>query len=456
MTLLTLTLLGAAWAQPFRAPPPKPARTAWTQGRQRDVVIVKLAEGTGHALEVPGARVSPLFPRPPEALRADRAAYDPEHRLADLTRYFRVEAPPEGAEALCDRLNARDDVEIAYLAFAPAPPPVDLDPVTPDFTAEQGYLGPAPDGFGIQEAARWPGGDGSNVAIADLEYGWDPTHEDLDHTQGIVTWGWESGYYEYHGNGVLGELVAGDNGYGVTGIAPGAEPVVIFPYVSGPRDYNLAAAVDAAAELLEPGDVLLIEQQTVAGDGNYAPVSADPATFDAIAMAVARGIVVVEPAGNGAQDLDAPVFGGWFDRGVRDSGSIMVGGGASPLGALPARSYYSPGGSCYGSRVDVQGWYDRIVTATTSEFYTDLYFPNGDTRQAYTRSFGGTSGASPMVAGAAALAQSIAIAVHGQPFDPLDLRALMVSTGTPQDPTDPEHIGPQPDLRRILRTGLLP
>jgi len=479
MSLIALALLQPLLAAPHRAPPTKPAETAWVAGLERQIVIVKMAEpdvapvapvAPAALPAVPGAVVTPLFPRAPAAIRADRAAFDPERRLADLTRYYRVSLPPDasgpsepasspsdpsGAEGLCDRLNARADVEIAYLAFAPAPPPVDLDPVTPDFEPQQGYLGPAPGGFGIQEAANWPGGDGANVAIADLEYSWDPEHEDLSATVDITTWGYDVGAYAFHGNAVLGELVAGDDGYGVTGIAPAAEPLVIFPYVDR-LTYSIAAAVDAATALLEAGDVLLIEQQ-VQRDGVLLPVSADAATFDAIALAVAKGIVVVEPGANGGADLDSPVYGGWFDRSVRDSGAIMVGGGASPSSGLTPRSYYSSGtGSSYGSRVDVQGWYDNIVTATTWEFSPDLYFPDSDSRQAYTSYFGGTSGASPMVAGVAAIAQSVAIAVHGQPFAPEDLRALMITTGTPQAPTDSRHIGPQPDLRGLLRAGLVP
>ena len=287
------------------------------------------------------------------------------------------------------------------------------------------------------------------MAVADLEYGWDPTHEDLDHTADAAAWGWSSGYYAYHGNGVLGQLFAGDNGYGVTGMVPAAEPLVISPY-DDDRNYDIAAAIDGAAALLDAGDVLLIEQQSWA-NGNYAPVEVDPAVFDAIALAVAKGIVVVEPTGNGGQNLDHAAWAGWFDREVRDSGAIMVGGGWSPDGGGTPRTW--SGGSCYGERVDVQGWYDSIVTATTSQFSPDLYFPGGDSAQAYTSEFGGTSGASPMVAAAAAVAQSVAWEVWGRPWDPSDLRAALVSTGTPQPAADGGHpIGPQPDLRRFLRT----
>ena len=77
-------------------------------------------------------------------------------------------------------------------------------------------------------------------------------------------------------------------------------------------DYSVAAAIDAAAALLDAGDVILIEQQAVAHD-NYAPVEVEPAVFDAIASAVAKGVIVVEPSGNGGQDLDATYWFNAFD-----------------------------------------------------------------------------------------------------------------------------------------------
>jgi len=356
----------------------------------------------------------------------------------------RADAPVVGA-----RLRDTPGVEHAFLALAPAPPPADLPPETPDFRDEQLWLDVV-DGLGFTEASRWPGGDGRNVTIADIEYGWDPAHEDLGAAPRTVSWGLDSGYYQFHGNSVLGQLVGGDNGYGVVGAAPGAGAEVISPYAED-GTYDIAAAVLAAGERLGPGDVLLIEQQAYVLD-SFGPVEIDPGVAEAIALVVAAGVVVVEPAGNGALDLDDPELGGWFDRSQRDSGAILVGGGASPLSGFAPRQWY-PWGSCYGSRVDVQGWYDSIATATSGEYsgwYADLWYPD-DGRQAYTASFGGTSGASPMIAAMAAILQSVAIETTGEPWDPLDVRAALVSSGTPQPPGDPQWIGPQPDLRRLLR-----
>ena len=466
--LLLLLLLGAAVPAQAAGPVRAPARRAFDlvpgPGRQDEVLIVKLAEDSGLswvdgalAGAAPGdplaqalAGAAPLLSRTPAAIRDDRRAFDPEHRLADLTLYLRLETPD--AARLGARLLDDPRVETAYLGFAPVRPPADEDlpPTTPDLSALQVYRGAAPDGLGFDEAARWPGGDGANVAIADVEYGWDPAHEDLAAVAPLVAWGWDSGDYAYHGTAVLGELAAGDNGFGVTGMVPGAEVFVVSPYSDVGR-YAVADAIDAAAALLDAGDVLLIEQQAYSG-GLFVPVEVDPAVFDVIAAAVARGIVVVEPAANGAQDLDDPRWGGWFDRSQRDSGAIVVGGGVAPTSAAgEERARTWSGGSSYGTRVDLQGWYGNIVT-TAGPSMADLFDGDGDARQGYTSSFGGTSGASPMVAAAAAAANSIAWELWGQPWDPWDLREALRSTGTPQPAADPFHIGPQPDLRAFLWT----
>ena len=358
---------------------------------------------------------------------------------------IRTDDGPRVAAALA----ARPDVLHAYLAWEPAPPPTEGSE-TPDFTGEQAWLA-AVDGLGFPEAALWPGGRGEEVVIGDVEYGWDPLHEDLITTAGAGTWGWDSGAYPFHGNSVLGQLVGADNGFGIVGAVPDAGLLVLSPYADA-ATYDVAAAIVAAAELLEPGDVLLIEQQAYVLD-SYGPVEIDPGVWDAISLAVDAGITVVEPAGNGALDLDDPALEGWFDP-QHDSGAIIVGGGASPLSGYLARSWY-PYGSCYGARVDVQAWYDHVVTATSGDyggFYADLYFPDGDATRAYTQTFGGTSGASPMITAVAAIVQSVRLAAGEEPWDPRDLRAVIRGSGSGQTGDQTRRVGPLPDLRRLLRT----
>jgi hypothetical protein len=422
----------------------RPKVIYWEEGRLTDALVVRFRE--------PVRREEGRFIGPGDWTKLDhlvgRARVRPV--AATLPHYYRVDAPD--AEVLATELLDDPRVEDVWLAFAPMPPPEDLPPTTDDFRDEETWLDAFP-GLGFSEAARWPGGRGDNVRVADIEYSWDPTHEDLDSTIGAGAWGLDTETYRFHGNSVLGELVGGDNGYGIVGGVPDAAPMVISPY----RDdgvYDVAAAIAAATERLAPGDVLLIEQQAWA-NGGYCPIEVDPAVYAAITDAVAAGIVVVEPGANGGLDLDDPMWEGWFDR-DHDSGAILVGGGASPASDWEPRAW-SPNGSSYGARVDVQGWYDGIATATSGEYgssLADLYYPDDDGRQAYTRSFSGTSGAAPMIAAMAAVAQSVSIAVTGEPWTPDALRAALVASGSPQQGV--AHVGPQPDLRRLLRTWFVP
>ncbi|MEN9787614.1 MAG: hypothetical protein RLZZ299_2878 [Pseudomonadota bacterium] len=358
------------------------------------------------------------------------------------------------ADAAAVVAKLRDTNEVwAYLAPAAAPPPsmTDPDAPTPDFSALQSWRGPLP-GFGFDAAAAWPGGDGAFVRIANVEYGWDAMHEDLAAVPMTSAWGLHTGDWAFHGTSVFGMLVGSADGRGVTGAVPAAEMIGISPYASD-GTYSVAMAIAGATALLSPGDVLLVEQQAYVLD-TYGPVSFDPATWDAIDLATRAGIVVVEPGGNGALDLDDPAFGGWFDR-DHDPGSIVVGGGTPPGRLRPARSWSQ--GSSHGSRVDVQGWYGDIVTTTGGEdaaSWADLWFPAGDPRRAYTESFGGTSGAAPMVAAAAAVLQSVRLATGQAPLSPREVRTALASVGTPME--GEENVGPQPDVARLLETYVAP
>ena len=466
VAIVILFLVSTVFAQPdrpFRSIGVRPTSVEHTEERYADRLVVKFTEGIRirfdetnqlRSMELRGlesllADAEPLINRSADELRTHRARVDPNGELADLSLYVQI----RGTDVIA-RGNAllRDQrIETVYLAPKPPPPPVDIAPMTPDFTDYQFYREAGPDGFGFDIAHRWPGGTGLHTRIADIEYGFDPSHEDLA-SRDFIELGYPTDWYTFHGNGVLGVLGAEANDYGMTGLVPDAELVVVSPFVDE-DEYNVAESIVAATEYLEAGDVLLLEQQGWV-DGIFVPVEIDPAVFDAITLAVAKGVVVIQPTGNGACDLDPPNWGGWFDREIRDSGAIMIGGGASPYSPYAPRSWF-PMGGCFGERVDVQGWFDSIATTAAADGhpeYTELFFPNEDGRQAYTATFGGTSGAAPIIAAIAAIMNSVAWEVQGTPWNPMELRAALASSGHPQPDTDTEPIGPQPDLRRLLRT----
>jgi hypothetical protein len=461
MVAMLTAFLGAALAAPYRSPPASLRAPEPSGDQQSHTLVVKLAENQGlsfiagklsgpeDALHRKLEGAEPLFSRSRASLLSDRASASPMAKLADLSLYLRVDTTTP--TQLFEDLHGDPRIEHVYLAPDPVPPPFDVPPETPSFLEDQHHLGPGPQGFGFDIQQRWPQAEGLGIMVADLEYGFDPEHEMLNEID-VLELGHASGLYLAHGNGVLGILAPRYAGYGVSGMVPDASFAIVYPF-SEPDIYNVADAINRAAAVLLPGDVLLIEQQGWV-DGTFTPVEIDPAVFDAIATAVAQGIVVIEPAGNGACDLDDPRWEGWFDRNERDSGAIMVGGGASPYSDLPERSWFTAG-SCYGDRVDVQGWFDAIVTASAADGapgFVDLFYPDSDTRQAYTARFGGTSGAAPMVAATAAALNGFWTQRTGEPLGPMDLRAAMVSTGHPQQfNAETHHIGPQPDLRRLLR-----
>jgi hypothetical protein len=194
--------------------------------------------------------------------------------------------------------------------------------------------------------------------------------------------------------------------------------------------------------------VLLIEQQGVGPNGGFAyvPVEWWKENYDIIRAAVSNGIVVVEAAGNGSQNLDDPIYstgngGHWPFLPANDSGAILVGAGAPPQLPNPrSRLDFSN----YGVTVDLQGY--GLLVVTTG--YGDLYNAEGSNRH-FTATFSGTSSAAPIVAGAAALLQQAWKAHYtNQPASPAMIRAILRATGTPQQGSG--NIGPLPNLRAAI------
>lgn len=463
-------------------------------------------EPISRALSAARATIRPLFEISPA--RAVHAAalselMGPPGAPAppDLSVYFRVDAPDEQLERLAAELRRLPTVEAAYVkppampavtvksppagvaavSAEPAPRAIEeinamlpraeeAPPVTPDFTAEQLYLGPAPGGIEALWAATQPGGRGTGVRIIDVEGAWRFTHEDLVQNQGGVAAGVPSSDlgWRNHGTAVIGEFGGDVNGFGITGICPDANVrgVSIF-------GLNSAPAIQRAADLLGPGDIILIElhrpgpNATGVGQRGFIAMEWWPDDYDAIRYATSRGVIVVEAAGNGSENLDDPAYDvpapgfppTWsnpFRRGARDSGAILVGAGAPPPGTHgrdhgPDRSRLDF--SNYGSAVDAQGW-GREVTTTG---YGDR---QGGTNEDfwYTNLFSGTSSASPIVVGALASTQGNRRARGAALLTPATARNLLRTTGSPQQdaPARPatQRIGTRPNLRQMIGVGV--
>ncbi|MGD0042206.1 MAG: S8 family serine peptidase, partial [Isosphaeraceae bacterium] len=372
------------------------------------------------------------------------------------------------SQKLATRLKKTNAVRDAYVAPRPVPAvvtplaaaPEGKAPGSRNFEPSQGYLHSPPNGIGAMAVWPVPGGDGKGVKICDIEGAWNLKHEDLPKGirllggKMIPNLGWRN-----HGTAVLGEMVSLPGVVGTVGIAHGATAVVHSAVINGV--FNTAGAISAAAAKLSAGDVILIELQGTGPNGKYVAMQYWRAEFLAIQAAVAKGIVVVEAAGNGDEDYNAPVFQG---TGLQtDSGAIVVGAGVPPtnyfdyFGFGAGKPGYSEIGtprsriwfSNYGKIVNVQGWGWHVTTLG----YGDL---QGRARENvwYTLRFSGTSSASPIVAAAAACIQGRATVLKGSPLTPSDLRDVLIKSGTPQEPGPgvplSQHIGPLPDLSRAF------
>jgi subtilisin family serine protease len=365
------------------------------------------------------------------------------------------------AKKLAAALNKDKAVWKAYVAPRPVPAGLNGDAVgTRLFEPAQGYLYSAPDGIGAADVWGLAGAKGKGVTICDIEGAWNTKHEDLPAGIPLIggtmlaDLGWRN-----HGTAVLGEMISVADHKGCVGISHEAKAVVHSAFIGGV--FNLAQALTNATAQLKKGDVILIELQATGPNGKYVAMQYWSDIFSAIVAATAKGITVVEAAGNGDENFDLPIFN---NTGLqKDSGAIVVGAGIPPtnfldfdgdggfgaayqkLGVPRSRIWFSN----YGKIVNVHGWGWHVTTLA----YGDLQGDASENKW-YTLRFSGTSSASPIVTGAVACLQGRAKAKNGAPMSPAKVRKILMATGTPQVPGPgvplAQRIGPLPNLARAM------
>lgn len=394
-----------------------------------NVNALDAAVGLLNRLATAGGKWERLHKVPEEKLSEmrDKAQRNSGKAMPDLNTAYILRLPKGmKADSLIDELNALDAVEIAEPMPLPAPPPV-----AGNYQPQQGYLAAAPGGIDANYAWTQAAGAGGNVWITDIEFAWNLNHTDINASLvGPAPAAAASTQPNMdHGTAVLGVLGSLNNGVGTTGIAYNSTLFVVTHSPTG--GYNMAAAVTTAAAAMRVGDILLLEAQTTGPgpDAGFVPIEWESqATYQAIQTAANSGIIVVEAAGNGSQNLDDPKFNTGHSpfRADHDSGAIIVGAGISPTNGLADRSREDF--SSFGSTVDLQGWGDGVVTTG----YGALYSADG-TNSSYTAAFNGTSSASPIVAGAcAALQAHHKLTNFGAVLTPFEMREILRATGTQQ------------------------
>ncbi|MCI0365957.1 MAG: S8 family serine peptidase [Phycisphaerales bacterium] len=307
-------------------------------------------------------------------------------------------------------------------------------------------------------------GRGKGVRVAVIEWGCFPDHEDLD----VLV---EPGQtlinildisHADHATACLGIINAKDNGDGVIGIAPDAQ-AWFFPMTSIEEGGREPEAFLNCYNTLEPGDIVSCSFGPPPGNINNVEMN-----WMLMRMGSDLGVTTCIAAGNSCfevGDLPNEDFG--------DSGAVVVGASLPgfPYCRIPFSNHHEDATAIVSKTVHVSGWGTCMTTCGGD---AGLFFPNDNWNRSYTATFGGTSAACPMVAGAAACIQGLAKQFYGIPLPPSNLRSVL-SVGTPQcnipvpedipaypgnpacgpdiDPDEPPNqIGPQTNTREAGAT----
>lgn len=351
-------------------------------------------------------------------------------RLPSLSNFIRLRFPPgTSAAQVTAALKRLPEVARAVAVPKAAPPqltapsdpligtgssPISTDPNTG--LENQWYL------HRTRIPQAWRYARGANVVVADIDWGFRTTHQEfvqaIEHTYNAVDGGTDvtQGQHAAHGTAVIGLACARSNDLGIAGYAPEAT-IWAIQGDSGPNPRVFEEPWAEAVDFVRRTDagtrnkVIILEVQTGMG-GNYEQI---PSVHRAIRAAIADGCVVCVAAGNGNRPVDRSDTDEPFDP----TGSILVGATAYDDN-LNKRAWFSN----YGSRVVVSAPGDQLHDLTCGQ----------TSNNAYRNAFGGTSGATPKVAGTAALMLSV-----NPQLSHNDVRDILAGTGSPlsEDPGKP-------------------
>jgi hypothetical protein len=386
-----------------------------------------------------------LFMMENRALKVSKSA----NSVKKLRNIFKISIPNASNEellALASEIEKISIVEYCNLSsLEPIKPPVDIAPETPNWEAIQGYIQANP---GVNMQYAWDLNlTGQGIRLRDVEYGFNKNHEELMDVNCFLAPGMTVNSnattdFTEHGTGVFGILYADKGNYGISGLAYGAEELVLYAEWLN-IGYNRNWAITQAINNSTIGDVIIYEMQTYGfGATNenykYVPAEYDQVVWDLTKAATDSGIIIVAAAGNGNQNLDSSDYASYMSRG--NSGAIIVGAGSST--ATHSRLSYST----YGSRVNLQGWGNNVL----SSGYGDLHQIGSDFNQYYTN-FSGTSSATPIVAACAAVLLSYHYSLTGEYLTNADLIAIMQETGISQGGNTSANIGPLPNMQAAIQ-----
>jgi subtilase family protein len=347
----------------------------------------------------------------------------PPGRERYVTLYF---SPQENTSFISQKLNETSIVDRA----TPAPKIIPSNSPLEEPMVNSTIMGQAPQWYikrckvdsGWQLKGPQEFFSGQGVIIADLDWGFLTSHQEfVDRIETRYNAMTGSTFVNnptapiHHGTAALALLGAGANGVGMCGIAFGADLWAI--QADNGKDHGRIPpfrfwcfALDYVRRTASGGrrKVICLECET----GEHCNVESDAAVNQAIRDAIAEGVVVCVPAGNGNRDagLDEAC------NPIPETGSILVGATLFDADDTVNR------------RAGFSNWGSRVVVSAPGDPNNDITaFSGAD--DAYLN-FGGTSGATPKVAGAAALMLEANPQLHHA-----EIRDILKATGTPI--TDP-------------------
>ncbi|KER03471.1 S8 family serine peptidase [Photorhabdus temperata] len=332
-----------------------------------------------------------------------------------LTYLYKIEADINHSDLvkLADELEKLDYIEYCSLTpvlkYQPPPPLLlskteeviaefDSHIITPDFSYLQGYLDEY-NGMNIRNA--WATGyKGQGITVHHLDFGVYRNHEDLVGNITVINSRPETQDCN-HGTASTGCIAAKNNEFGVTGIA----------HECHFRFYDIDD-FDRIIYSFSPGDIISLNIQIVANN-RYYPFTYIKSNWQKIKSCVDAGAIIIFSAGNGginlAYDFTFPNYG--------DPGGIMI-------GACTSINGYRLGFSNHNLHTSLNSWGENVTTTG----YSNLQRLPGNNRN-YTRSYNGTSSATPLVSGALALVQSYAKLKYHRYFNCSQIATLIKNSG---------------------------
>lgn len=374
-----------------------------------------------------------------------------------LTYYFIETEEEERAIAIQEFLQRRENlIEEVFVQAPPGPLPnsvEDLQYYLGASNADAVSFGGAYAGLNVREVWEVAGGSGDQVKIGVVENRWNLQHRDLNAAQvddGHASCPRMAGVPQAtintelrHALHTLGVLISQRNEHDCTGIAHGAAVHLVSSWRCDNSNIQLVA--DAIVALLDKalgvGDILLLEQQyTYSGSGqvSHRPVEVIPDVLAAIQLATQMGVTVIEPAGNGSgppnnrQGRNVNLYTPFSSANPPDSGAVIVSASRAPF---PTETLERHPTANYGDRINCFAWGENVTTLTIDN---DVTF-----------SYSQTSAASAIIAGAAAVIQSVVVHRTGIPLSPAQLRSLM-SDHTYGEDGRAFDIGAMPDVGHIV------